>query len=249
MVAENIFHEFDEETVKGNLQGAYGTATGLIYEKDILPLMKGNRLLDAGCGFGLFTSIALKNKYHCYGIDSDENSLKIAQELYGIRCHRESVYQTSLPENSIDTVVFNDVIEHLDFIPLRKEIERLGARRIILYSSNLKNKALIIFRRLTDHKEHREYSLSDIQRELEKSGFTLTRLSYLNYIALPLTGGLKYRPLFTLRKHGRGIYLLDRFIKSLAECTKLGRYFAFRYVSVFDREEEKIEERNGNPAA
>ncbi len=76
----------------------------------------GGRLLDIGCGEGLFLHYA-KRHYRVTGIDIDRDAVAAAGEMYGI----DHVYAMSLKEFSrtcgddrFDVITMFDVLEHLD---------------------------------------------------------------------------------------------------------------------------------------
>ena len=126
LLEQNVIHEFDHALVRRNLHGCYGQLATRFYEQ-IFAHIVGTRVLDVGCGFGLFSHLCRAHGFRVDSIDIDEQSLEIAREEFQLKCRSESVYDTSLEENSIDTIVFNDVICHLEFPRLMQEVNRLGA--------------------------------------------------------------------------------------------------------------------------
>jgi len=76
----------------------------------------GGRLLDAGCGSGLFLHYA-KRHYEVTGIDIDGEAITAAREMYGI----SDVHSLSLKEfgaafrdRRFDVITMFEVLEHLD---------------------------------------------------------------------------------------------------------------------------------------
>lgn len=77
----------------------------------------GKRLLDVGCGAGIFLNEAKKKGYEAYGIDFDKENVKIAKERYGIA----NVYVDGVDGlarefsgKKFDVITFFEVLEHLE---------------------------------------------------------------------------------------------------------------------------------------
>ena len=82
------------------------------------PLKKG-RLLDVGCGDGIFLVHAERLGFEVWGIDFDKKSIKVAKERYKLK----NVYNMSLEEFTnfaerekikFDIITFFEVLEHQD---------------------------------------------------------------------------------------------------------------------------------------
>ena len=80
-----------------------------------LPL-KG-KLLDVGCGEGVFVAYAKKKGFDAYGIDFSKEAIKLGTEWYGLR----TLYNCSLSQlksinnlSDFNIVVFFEVLEHLE---------------------------------------------------------------------------------------------------------------------------------------
>src|SRR5439155_1496476 len=131
---------------------------------------------------GLFSHLCKQKGLEVHSIDIDEQSLAIAREEFQLDCRLESVYETSLPNDSIDTVVFNDVICHLEFPRLAQEIRRLGAKRVIVFDSNISNPLLTGYRSWARHEEFQDYTLKQIIEQVERMNFRTVRTAYYNYL-------------------------------------------------------------------
>ncbi|WP_457571128.1 class I SAM-dependent methyltransferase [Desulfovulcanus sp.] len=81
--------------------------------------LSGGKLLDVGCGSGVFLCEARKLDFECYGIDFDKKSINIAKEKFCL----DHVYSISLMEfiefmqassMRFDVITFFEVLEHQD---------------------------------------------------------------------------------------------------------------------------------------
>lgn len=234
LLEQNVIHEFDHALVRRNLRGCYGQLAARFYQS-MFPHLLGTRILDVGCGFGLFSHLCQQQGFHVHAIDIDEQSLEIARTEFQLDCRFESVYETSLPNESIDTAVFNDVICHLEFAKLKPEIDRLGVRRLIVFDSNIFNPLLTRYRRWAGHEEFHDYTPTQAHKQVEQMGFRSVHSAYHNFLSLPISGGLQRDPLPVLHWFPRMIFFCDRVLKAALSWTGLSRFLAFRYLAIFDR--------------
>ncbi|MBM3396950.1 MAG: methyltransferase domain-containing protein, partial [Betaproteobacteria bacterium] len=88
LIREHVIHEFDRALAVRNITGCYGALCAQFY-RHLLGHVKGRRVLDVGCGLGLFGSTAAQQGFQVHSIDIDERSLEIARELFGPAYHQE----------------------------------------------------------------------------------------------------------------------------------------------------------------
>lgn len=74
-----------------------------------------NNLLDVGCAYGYYTRFYLNKCKKIYGIDPNEDFIRIAKEKYP-RVEFKVASAENLPfkENYFDVVLLNDVLEHVE---------------------------------------------------------------------------------------------------------------------------------------
>ncbi|MGB0383313.1 MAG: class I SAM-dependent methyltransferase [Ardenticatenaceae bacterium] len=94
--------------------------------------LKG-RIVDYGCGTGLFMEHLLKENISCEGMDFSLNSINIVTSKFknnllfrGV--HHITSLPTSIDDESVDIVFFLETIEHVlpdDLAPTLKEIHRI----------------------------------------------------------------------------------------------------------------------------
>jgi 2-polyprenyl-3-methyl-5-hydroxy-6-metoxy-1,4-benzoquinol methylase len=96
-----------------------------------IALAEGQSLVDIGCYSGEFVAELLRRdpSRDVAGLDYDEEGLKLARLMHpelADRYRRSSVYDLDLPDESVDCVTFQEVIEHLEGPAVAvKEINRV----------------------------------------------------------------------------------------------------------------------------
>lgn len=236
LIREHVIHEFDRALAVQNITGCYGELSKRLY-RSILGQVRGRRILDVGCGLGLFGHVCVEQGFRVHSIDIDEHSLQIARELFGPAYFQESVYATSLPDGAIDTAVLSDVVCHLDLDMLVQELNRLGVNRLIIHDSNLRNPFLRAYRKTTGHRERHDFLEEELVVEMHDRGFELHHKYYCNVLALPLSGGLQRKPAAMIGRFPRVVSVLDRLANAVAHLIGLKRRLCFRFVLILDRTE------------
>jgi len=74
---------------------------------------KLNRLLDVGCGIGIFVQAALDAGWEAHGFDVSKHLIRYGQERLGVSLRCADVYEVEYPPHSFDVVVLWDVLEHV----------------------------------------------------------------------------------------------------------------------------------------
>lgn len=82
----------------------------LLHESRILN--HGHRLLEIGCGTGVFLDKARKHGFDCYGLELSEYAANFVRQM-GIPVETKSIEDANYPPNSFDSIVMREVIEHL----------------------------------------------------------------------------------------------------------------------------------------
>jgi 2-polyprenyl-3-methyl-5-hydroxy-6-metoxy-1,4-benzoquinol methylase len=86
----------------------------------------GGRLLDIGCGGGLFLSRMRELGWDVEGVDPDPAAAALARRELGLRIFVGDLEQAGFPEQSFDAVTLNHVIEHVpDPVGLLRQAWRL----------------------------------------------------------------------------------------------------------------------------
>ena len=80
--------------------------------RDIIKLKSGGKLIEIGCAYGFFLSLAQK-QFHVIGYDISEEPVRYARDELGLDARCEDFLDAQIESLSIDVVVMWDVIEHL----------------------------------------------------------------------------------------------------------------------------------------
>lgn len=84
------------------------------------------RLLDVGCGNGLFLAYALRSGWDGYGLDNSPGGVQEVQKRLGDRVALTTLLEAGYPPGSFDIVCLFEVLEHLpDPIDHLREIRRI----------------------------------------------------------------------------------------------------------------------------
>lgn len=71
------------------------------------------RILDVGCGPGIFLKVAEERGWDCYGIEVSPFAARYAIDQLGLKVKCSSLEQADLPKDFFDVVTLFHVIEHL----------------------------------------------------------------------------------------------------------------------------------------
>ena len=235
LIDTHVIHEFDSSLVKENHHGCYGALIEQRYQ-EILPLLKGKTIIDCGCGFGTFTKVARQAGFTVHPVDIDELSIDLAKDLNQVDVIKESIYQTSLADNSTEIAVCFDSIQHFNLPELITEFKRIGIQQILIYDSNIQNSLLQLYRRRYHHEESHEFSLNEIIVTFQKYGFQLALKKYENLISLPASGGFQQKGWPMISRYPKVISKLDNTLLKFVNLLGLKKWLSFRFFLIFETE-------------
>jgi dTDP-4-dehydrorhamnose reductase len=159
------------------------------------------KVLDFGCGSGLFVGELAALGYESHGLDISSEAIKFGQ-LQGIKNLAVlDSHKINYPDNTFDSILILDVLEHLeDESWAMKEIERVlkpGGNVIIMVP------AYMFLWGVQDEVAHhyRRYTKSRLlKRVRETTSLSTLRSSYFNtFLFLPITGVRLVSRLFRLK--------------------------------------------------
>lgn len=77
-------------------------------------LPAGSRVVDLGCGSGVFTNALHRRGYQCAGVDLSPKLIAIARANFsGIEFHTGDIERLPFPDGSFDGVLLSGVLHHL----------------------------------------------------------------------------------------------------------------------------------------
>jgi SAM-dependent methyltransferase len=88
----------------------------------------GPAVLNIGVGNGYLEELILRGGGNAYSVDPDERALKRLAEK-GVKCHVGSIENLPFADETIDTVVVSEVLEHLDDVECSNGLAEI--RRIL----------------------------------------------------------------------------------------------------------------------
>lgn len=156
------------------------------YQKALQIIGDGNKILDAGCGFGYGSKILSENNI-VVGIDISNEAIEYAQANYSddniiYHCGDLSIYDLS-QHRQFDAITYFEVLEHVDapsksLENIRNSLKDSG--KLIISVPNVNNAPL--------NNEHHvnSYTAEDLEKLLNLNGFTV-REKFGQY---PLLGAL-----------------------------------------------------------
>ena len=199
-----ITHPFpsDDELARlyscGNYRTSHGKRFGnlieslihlgrLIKRRRIARHIKPGRILDIGCGRGLFLDVMHRGGWSTLGTELSKETASYAAEVYGLEVLTGDLVKHQLPGESLDAININQVLEHLKnpvevLVECRRLLRRGGLLvisvpdlRSLQFTVGKKNWFLLD---LPCHLFHfTEEGLKDL---LKKNGFHIRRVKRFN---------------------------------------------------------------------
>ncbi|MFH0875122.1 MAG: class I SAM-dependent methyltransferase [archaeon] len=174
-----------------------------ILERDrILKYKKKGKILDIGCGLGLFLKNFDDKKWDKYGVEISEYASGIARKN-NIKLNKfEKAYD--FPDNSFDVIVFRGTIQHLDtpFLVIKKCYDLLKKDGLIVFISTPNANSIYykLFNTLPMLDPTRNFYIpSDItlRDTLQNFGFEVVEIRY-PYLDTPYANPIKDHMYFVL---------------------------------------------------
>ena len=185
----------------------------------------GKKVLDVGCGMGFYSEYLANKGFNVTAVD-------IEKQFVPKKSKFELANAENLPfeDESFNTVLLFDILEHGDDQKILKEAHRVCKKRIILSVPNKDDSFLpkynLTFKYHKDKTHRREYTQEEIKKLLERFGFRTLRIASegeispfvfasflrppLSYVCLGLIFILKKLKLFKPLPKADIYYMVDR---------------------------------------
>lgn len=116
----------------------------------LLPYRQNGRILDVGCGNGLYLALMKQLGWDVVGVEVDPKAAEIAQSCFGISVHIGTLEDAPFEEASFDAVTMIHVIEHMPdpISSIRLAAHFLKARGwLVIMTPNASSLGVKIFRK------------------------------------------------------------------------------------------------------
>lgn len=189
----------------------------------IIPEAKENKkALDIGCGPGIMAEGLLKKNYNVACVDAAPNMINLVKEKFSsnpkIKAEIGDVNKLNFPDNSFDLVIAMGLLEYLENQPQAiseiKRITKTGGQVILTFPNKTspcrifnRSAAFIakpfskILRKILNKPSqtlaHKEYTLKQTTKFLEKNGLKVSKVIYYNFKLIPYPLD-KWFPKFTI---------------------------------------------------
>ena len=162
-----------------------------------LSYVVGNRIIDIGCGEGITLEKLVKNHHgkQITGIDSEPENIAICQK-HGLPVQYGTVFNLPFEADSVDCVLFFEVIEHLDesenALTEIFRVLRPGGRLILIFPND---KMFMITRLLIgmfkeafyDAGHVMQWTPTKIRKMLKSTGFSTTKQRNIPFLLWSLS--------------------------------------------------------------
>lgn len=144
----------------------------------------GKKILDVGCGYGIYVDFLASSGLDAYGLDFTEEFIKSARKTKKGEFIEGNAEKLPYSNRFFDTVLLFDILEHGDDSQILEEAKRVCKERILVIVPKVVDKNLeqsgVIFRHYLDKSHLREYAEVDIKSLVEKVGLKLIYLEAIH---------------------------------------------------------------------
>lgn len=159
-------------------------------DKERLKLLKqyifGKKILDVGCGWGLYVDFLSSQGFDSFGVDFVSEFIDKAKKTKRGIFVKGKAEKLPFQSNFFDTVCLFNILEHGDDIKMLEEAKRVSKKRILVIVPRQVDweleKAGVVFRHYIDKTHLREYKENDLKNLAKSLGLKLTHLQTVHHL-------------------------------------------------------------------
>jgi len=140
----------------------------------------GKRILDVGCGSGIWTDYFTRRGYRVTGVDLIKEFIAQAKKRYRGKFLLADARKLPFRDNSFDTVLMISLLEHIDEEEVvLQEARRIGRRLILIVPQKTPQNLVrrgIVFKHHLDKTHRRVYTKQRIRELFDKTGFKIKEI-------------------------------------------------------------------------
>jgi len=177
--------------------------------------LQGKRILDLGCGSGIWVDYFTRRGYKATGVDFVQEFISQAKKKYQGNFTTGGAEKLPFPAGSFDTVLMFSVLEHIDDQKkVLQEAKRVGKRLILIVPQKTPDvlvKRGLVFKHHLDRTHKRVYTKQEIKKVLGEAGFKVRKIIELEKLpAISIFPELFAAPKFLRRLITRLFFWLFR---------------------------------------
>ena len=230
----HIYHRTNDDYCKTQLQSLLGKVV-IDQDEYIINSVYGKEVLDVGAGNGDLSKLLKERGFNVTSIEPHEHTRELAKRWNGVDELPYGIYETPFPDNSFDTVILRECVEHLIFENAIKEIKRVCKKRVIIFEPNL-NSIVLLGRQLVGQHEFNPQPLEHFEKILSDNGFIDQKVTYRDTFVIPISGGFSYSQLIPRYEPIERLTLwLDNSIATLLTIGGISKHICWRYKLIADK--------------
>lgn len=194
----------------------------------IKKFIKGKKVLDVGCGIGIYVDFLSSLGFESVGIDFVSEFIEKAKKNMRGVFVRAKADKLPFKEREFDTVLLFDILEHGDDLKILNEAKIVGNRFLVIVPRKVDidlQKSGVIFRHYLDKSHLREYESKDLEKLAKNCNLKLVYLEKVH----PLYNETIFLSLF------EGSVFLKKLIRKLVFLLLPNRIYPTEYFAVLDR--------------
>ena len=189
----------------------------------------GKKVLDVGCGSGLYVDYLTKQGLNVVGLDFVEELISFAKKARAGVFVLGEAQNLPFADKQFDTVLLFDVLEHEDDKKILMEAKRVAKRRILVIVPRIVDQELaqsgVVFRHYIDKSHLREYEQNNMIELADRLDLKAIHIQAVH----PLYNETVFMALFN------GPILLKKVIRKIALLFLPKRKYPTEYFGVFEK--------------